>query len=72
MQTLEETLASGGAAGHHVPELVLEFVEFKGLGDLLWVHGYKRVSRLETGEYYYHGLSFLLTVLDILLVGEDQ
>ena len=40
MQTLEKTLAGGGTAGHNVPELVLEFVEFEGLGDLLWVHGY--------------------------------
>lgn len=40
LQTLEKTLAGGGTAGHNVPELVLEFVEFEGLGDLLWVHGY--------------------------------
>ena len=34
-QTLEETLAGGGTAGHNVPDLVLELGELQSFGDFL-------------------------------------
>ena len=74
MQTLEKTLAGGGTAGHDVPELVLEFVEFEGLGDLLWVHGYIGGEEEEEGVNirFHMGvlIDSLLTFLEILLVRE--
>src|SRR6478609_5345732 len=43
-QTLEQTLAGGGAAGHDVPDLVLELGELESLRDFLGLHGWEWVS----------------------------
>ena len=38
-ETLEQTLACGGATGHDVPDLVLKLGELERLGDFLRLHG---------------------------------
>ena len=66
-QALENALASGGAARHHIPDLVFELAKFQPLLHFLWAHGYRRISETQHSQ-----VSMRLTPLDILLVGKDK